>query len=94
MKRKTHILGVHDVAALANTGDGLMGVDQQRLQGGGDGPRLAVPSTRVRRYVELHAVRDADLSRVAWKQMPNQLETPIYLRYLHVHNKRPNNNKR
>jgi len=41
-----------------------MGVDSQCVHSRGNGPGFAVTSTRVRRDVEFHAVRDADLTGV------------------------------
>lgn len=61
----THVLSIHDVAALADAGDGLMGVHQERLQGGRYGPGLAESPASVRRDVKLHTVGDAYLPRVS-----------------------------
>jgi hypothetical protein len=60
----THIFCVHDVAALANRRDGLVGVDSQGVNSRWNGPRFAVTSTRIRRDVKLDTVRDADLTSV------------------------------
>lgn len=59
-----YVLSVHDVAALAHGGDGLVRVGSQGLGLRGHGPRLAEATACVRRNVELDAVRNADLARV------------------------------
>lgn len=60
----TYVLGVHDVAALANGRDALMWVDHHRVGRRRHRPWFAVPSARVGRDGELNAVGYADLPRV------------------------------
>lgn len=63
--RGTHVLGFHDVAALAHASDGLVDVDQHAVQARRYAPRLAEATACVGRHVELDAVGDADLASVA-----------------------------
>ncbi len=60
----THVLGLHDVAALAYRSDDLVRVIHEGLPRRRHRPRLAVTSTRVGRDVEFHTLRDADAARV------------------------------
>lgn len=75
----THVLCVHDIATLADRSDGLVGVDPQRVNSRGNSPRFAIASTRVRRDVELHAVRDADFTSVTCEVATQILRVQCHL---------------
>lgn len=65
--KKTHIFRFHDVAALADRGDGLVGVGDHSVHFRGHRPRFAVAAARVRHDFELDAARDGHFSRVTCK---------------------------
>jgi len=67
VKSSTHVFCVHDIATLADRSDSLVWVDPQRVNSRGNGPGFAVATTRVRRDMELDAIRDADFTSVTWK---------------------------